>query len=455
MAFLMLRTLLFALSVGALRPSGTNVRARPLRGSVLERESDECRLSDDGGDYCNSCLSGDCPSTGFARCSTRCRPSSCRRCRHRSLARAAIRRARSKSASARRRGSSGDRPPSTLSLRRALAERGCSRDGASSLRDEPEDSAHERILTVLATSTALRHCVPSGGSVPTSAAARGCRAREFLWETCPSRRERCGGRPNAKAQRQSPKPGNTPSASAIWREGRSSSVGAPPAARSPSTSRGLRRAPRRVLSPPLREVPPAHVKRPAALRLELRDEPRPPQLRRRGMRGCGREVAAISLGSRAASLRRVRAAECVVNVLHTAVGERRPVRSGLHLVVLQLRSIRATAARARRARGARRRGRARRRHGGTRPRCAARLAFDPRGTGHELAVHGPAAARRLGGCLASRRRALRGVEQRRRNIADLYGRRHGAASSLVAICGAKRRASARAAARARAKAAYA
>ena len=54
--------------------------------------------------------------------------------------------------------------------------------------------------------------------------------------------------------------------------------------------RAFRRAPRRVLSPPLREVPPAHVKRPAALRLELRDEPRPPQLERRGMRGCGREV---------------------------------------------------------------------------------------------------------------------------------------------------------------------
>ena len=151
MAFLMLRTLLFALSVGALRPSGlgTNVRARPLRGSVLERESDECRLSDDGGDYCNSCLNDDCPidelramfdalppvlvlslssSVVGAGCDTT-----------RALEERLERDARAAAAI-----DSLVSPSAPAWLPRDLS------DGASS--DEPEDSAHERMLAVLAAS---------------------------------------------------------------------------------------------------------------------------------------------------------------------------------------------------------------------------------------------------------------------------------------------------------------
>ena len=149
MAFLMLRTLLFALSVGALRPSGlgTNVRARPLRGSVLERESDECRLSDDGGDYCNSCLNDDCPIDEL-RAMFDALPPVLVSSLSSSVVGAGCDTTRALEERLER-GAAAAAIDSLVAPRRAGV---AARDGASSGSDEPEDSAHERILTVLATS---------------------------------------------------------------------------------------------------------------------------------------------------------------------------------------------------------------------------------------------------------------------------------------------------------------
>ncbi len=148
MAFLMLRTLLFALSVGALRPSGTNVRARPLRGSVLERESDECRLSDDGGDYCNSCLNDDCPIDELRAMFDALPPVLVS-----SLSSSVVGAGCDTTRALEERLERDARAAAAIdSLVSPSAPAWLPRDGASSGSDEPEDSAHERILTVLATS---------------------------------------------------------------------------------------------------------------------------------------------------------------------------------------------------------------------------------------------------------------------------------------------------------------
>ena len=150
MAFLMLRTLLFALSVGALRPSGsgTNVRARPLRGSVLERESDECRLSDDGGDYCNSCLNDDCPIDELRAMFDALPPVLVS-----SLSSSVVGAGCDTTRALEERLERDARAAAAIdSLVAPSAPAWLPRDGASSGSDEPEDSAHERILTVLATS---------------------------------------------------------------------------------------------------------------------------------------------------------------------------------------------------------------------------------------------------------------------------------------------------------------